>query len=129
MMYMLDTCALIDMIFAPGRLSRRADEIIESDNGLCVSIASFWEIMVKQQIGKLDIAKTSAQELRDICEENGVEIVQTTVEEIDGIRTLPLYKDHGDPFDRLIICQARYRQLPLLTSDGKMKRYDIEVIW
>ena len=102
---------------------------IEGDNALSVSIASFWEIMIKQQIGKLDIDETSAQELQRICDEYGVEILQTEIDEIDLVRKLPLIRGHGDPFDRLIICQARHRRLPVITSDGKFRQYGIDVIW
>lgn len=129
MKYLLDTCAFIDMVFAPERLSPRARSAIEGDNALYISIVSFWEIMIKQQIKKLDVDETSAQELRDICAEAGIEILQTSVEDIDLIRSLPLIKQHGDPFDRLIICQAAHRRLPVITSDGKFRLYDLDVIW
>jgi len=85
--------------------------------------------MIKQQIKKLDIDETSAQELRKICDEAGIEILQTEVEEIDRIRSLPIIKQHGDPFDRLIICQAQHRNLPVITSDGKFRLYAVEVVW
>ena len=129
MKYLLDTCALIEMLFNPDRLSETARQVLEGPNELAVSIASFWEIMIKQQIGKLGIRQTSAQEIKANCESLGIEIMQTEVEQIDLIRTLPHFPDHGDPFDRLIICQAMHEKLPLVTSDGKMKRYDIQVIW
>ena len=54
---------------------------------------------------------------------------RSTWDKIDLIRSLPRYKDHGDPFDRLIICQALSEKLPIITSDGKMNRYGVEVIW
>jgi len=129
MRYLLDTCAFIDMVFTPERLSARAGAAIEGDNALFISIASFWEIMIKQQIKKLDIDETSAQELRQICDEAGIEILQTEVEEIDRIRRLPIIKQHGDFFDRLIICQAQHRNLPVITSDGKFRLYAVEVVW
>lgn len=129
MEYLLDTCALIDAVFAPGRLSKVAGEIIRGDSELEVSIASFWEIMIKQQIGKLGIRETSAPELEAICRELDIEIMQTEVDQIDHIRKLPCFKDHGDPFDRLIICQAMHEGLPVITSDEKFARYDVEVIW
>ena len=103
--------------------------ILEGSDGIAVSIVSFWEIMIKQQIGKLGIRQTSAQELLDACKELDIAVLQTEVEHIDLIRNLPRYKDHGDPFDRLIICQAMYERLPLITSDGKMDRYGIDIIW
>ena len=129
MKYLLDTCALIDMLFFPEQLSTRARLILEESDGIAVSIVSFWEIMIKQQIGKLEIRHTSAQELLDACKELDIAVLQTEVEHIDLIRNLPRYKDHGDPFDRLIICQAMYERLPLITSDGKMDRYGIDIIW
>lgn len=129
MKYLLDTCALIDIVFSPERLSATAERVIRGDSELSVSIASFWEIMVKQQIGKLGVKETSAQELAAICRELGIEIMQTQVEQVDLIRTLPRFKDHGDPFDRFIICQAMYERLPVITSDEKFARYDVEVVW
>lgn len=129
MKYLLDTCALIEALFEPGRLSPRARNIIEGDASLVVSIASLWEIMIKQQIGKLGIRQTSAQEIRAACDGLSIDIIQTEIEHIDRIRTLPRYKDHGDPFDRLILCQAIALGLPIITSDGKMERYGVEVVW
>jgi len=129
MNYLLDTCAFIDMLFSPDRLSISAKMAIEGDNALFVSIASFWEIMIKQQIGKLDIDETSAQELQKICEEFGIAILQTEIDEIDRVRRLPVIKGHGDPFDRLIICQAQCRRLPVITSDRKFRLYGIDIVW
>ena len=129
MKYLLDTCALIDMLFNPERLSTKARAALEGGNSLAVSIASFWEIMIKQQIGKLGIKETSAQDLKTACTALDIEVLQTEIKHIDLIRSLPRYKDHGDPFDRLIICQALSEKLPLITSDGKMSRYGVQVIW
>ena len=129
MKYLLDTCALIDMLFNPESLSTRAWAALEGGNSLAVSIASFWEIMIKQQIGKLGIKETSAQDLKTACTALDIEVLQTEIKHIDLIRSLPRYKDHGDPFDRLIICQALSEKLPLITSDGKMSRYGVQVIW
>jgi PIN domain nuclease of toxin-antitoxin system len=129
MKYLLDTCALIYMVFDPDSLSPKAVEIAEGDNDLYVSIASIWEIMIKEQIGNLDIDETSAMELQRICGEMDISILQTTIPQLDGIRHLPAFKDHGDPFDRLIISQAMDLGLPVLTSDRKFKRYNIEIVW
>ncbi|MBQ6142367.1 MAG: type II toxin-antitoxin system VapC family toxin [Kiritimatiellae bacterium] len=129
MKYLLDTCALIDIVFTPERLSAAARDAVRKENELAVSIASFWEIMIKQQIGKLGIKSTSAQELADICKELGIQILQTTIPQVDLVRTLPRYDDHGDPFDRLIICQAIYENMPVVTSDSKFSRYNIHVVW
>lgn len=129
MRYLLDTCALIYMIFEPDRLSPLASNLVVSDNELYVSIASIWEIMIKEQIGKLDIDETSAMELQEICREMDVHILQTSIPQVDHIRHLPTFKDHGDPFDRLIISQAMDLGIPVITSDEKFCRYSIDVVW
>jgi PIN domain nuclease of toxin-antitoxin system len=85
--------------------------------------------MIKQQIGKLNIDETSAQELQQICEGFGIEILQTEIDDIDLVRKLPIIKGHGDPFDRLIICQAQNYRLPVITSDRKFRLYSIDVVW
>ena len=129
MKFLLDTCALIYMVFNPSRLSAQATRIAEGENELYVSIASFWEIMIKEQIGKLAIAETSAMELQQICKEMDIQILPISIPQIDGIRALPMYKDHGDPFDRLIISQAIDTGMPVVTSDEKYERYGISVAW
>lgn len=129
MKYLLDTCALIYMVFNPERLSSTALQIVESNAELYVNIASLWEIMIKEQIGKLDIKETSAMELQEVCSEMNIHILQTTIPQIDRIRSLPTFKDHGDPFDRLIISQAMELSMPVITSDQKFTRYAIQVIW
>lgn len=126
---LLDTCALIYVLFKPEALSTDAAKAINDNNDLYVSIVSLWEMMIKMQIGKLDVAETSAMELKDACDQLNITILQTSVEEIDHVRKLPIFKDHGDPFDRLIISQAQYHHMPVITSDTKFDRYGIEVIW
>lgn len=83
MKYLLDTCALIDMLFNPERLSTKARAVLEGGNSLAVSIASFWEIMIKQQIGKLGIRQTSAQDLKAACVTLDIEVLQTEIKHID----------------------------------------------
>ena len=74
MKYLLDTCTLIDMLFYPRQLSIKARSILEETNEIAVSIASFWEVMIKQQIGKLGIKQTSAQELQSACTELDIKV-------------------------------------------------------
>ena len=117
------------MLFFPKQLSATARSLLEGPDNIAVSIASFWEIMIKQQIGKFGVKQTSAQELFEACKLLNISLLQIEIEHLNLIRALPRYKDHGDPFDRLIICQAMYEHLPLITSDGKMDRYGVNIIW
>ena len=127
MRYLLDTCAFIDLLFSPERLSPTAKRIMTGESELFVSIASFWEIIIKQQIGKLGIQNTTAHELEQVCREQQIGIIQ--VPHLDLLRSLPRFPKHGDPFDRLIICQAISDRLPILTSDSQFVQYGVEIVW
>ena len=55
MRYLLDTNALIGLLFCPDILSEDANRIMQESDALAVSIASLWELGIKQSIGKIDI--------------------------------------------------------------------------
>jgi PIN domain nuclease of toxin-antitoxin system len=59
--------------------------------------------------------------------EYGLELLPIRYEHILQLEKLPLH--HGDPFDRLLIAQAKAENLPILTADKMFKLYDVTVIW
>ncbi len=126
MKYLLDTNAFIYSLCNPSELTESAKNIITSEKDLFVSIVSFWEIAIKQTLGKLSI-KSSVPELEKICKERSIEIINLTSEEIEGIKTLP--QIHRDPFDRIIISQAQKRNLTIVTSDTIIPQYAVNVAW
>lgn len=126
MKYLLDTNAFIYSLCNPSELTESAKNIIISEKDLFVSIVSFWEIAIKQTLGKLSI-KSSVPELEKICKERSIEIINLTSEEIEGIKTLP--QIHRDPFDRIIISQAQKRNLTIVTSDTIIPQYAVNVAW
>ncbi len=125
-MYLLDTHTLIWSQFNSDNLSDNAKEKLEDDKKVYVSIASFWEIAIKQSIGKLDI-DVSPKELVDQCIESGMYILPIKPEHLDLIKTLP--DIHRDPFDRLLIAQAKSENLTFISRDEKIAQYDIDVVW
>ena len=108
MKYLLDTNALIYSLCSPTELSDLAKTIITTEEDLSVSIISFWEIAIKQAIGKLNI-KSSIPEIEKICTERYIKILPILSSEIENIKALPPI--HKDPFDRLIISQAEKNDL------------------
>ena len=126
MRYLLDTSALIYSLCAPAELSEKARRIVSGEKDLCVSIVSFWEIAIKQGIGKLGI-RSSILDIERICLERSIKIIPITPAEIEGIKTLPPL--HKDPFDRLIVSQARQNGLCVVTSDGIIPKYDVKTAW
>ena len=66
MKYLLDTNALIGLLFNPDILSKDANKIIQESEELYISIASLWELGIKQSIGRIDI-DASAVDIEDAC--------------------------------------------------------------
>ena len=125
-MYLLDTHTLLWFLFRQDELSDKVKDIIQTSNGLYVSVVSFWEIAIKQSIGKLNIRKTIVQ-IEEICREQDISILSIKSDHCDKLKSLP--QIHGDPFDRLLIAQSMIEGLKILSKDNKIKCYDIETIW
>ena len=101
--YLLDTNALLYMFGAPSELSARARRIVRDESDLSVSVVSFWEIAIKQSIGKLQFRMT-IPELESSCKERDIKVLGLSSAAIESIKVLP--KIHGDPFDRILIAHA-----------------------
>ena len=125
-MYLLDTNALICALFAPDRLSSSARKTIENSEHLLVSMASLWEIAIKQSIGKLDI-DASIPEIVDACSALKIDRLPLQPEHIERIKSLPPI--HRDPFDRLIISQAIMEHLTIITMDQTIPQYEVKTLW
>ena len=126
MKYLLDTNALIFSLCEPQKLTNSARKIITEEAELFVSIASFWEIAIKQSIGKLSI-KSSIPDIEAVCNERSITILPITSQEIELIKNLP--KIHNDPFDRIIISQAMKHSFAIITSDTVIPQYEVETVW
>lgn len=102
--------------------------IKDYDTLLLSSSVCFAELVHLIQIGKVripgqkDVRKASVLALKRL-EELGVSMVPTTMEHIKTLMELPLYDDHRDPNDRLIIAQAMSDRVTLISSDRKFMRY------
>lgn len=102
--------------------------IKDYDTLLLSSSVCFAELVHLIQIGKVripgqkDVRKASVLALKRL-EELGVSMVPTTMEHIKTLMELPLYVDHRDPNDRLIIAQAMSDRVTLISSDRKFMRY------
>ena len=125
-MIMLDTHTLLWAFFKKDNIPDSTQKLIEETEKVYVSIASLWEISIKQSIGKLDI-KSSIEEIAGICREEGIEILHIMPKHLDQIKLLPAV--HNDPFDRLIISQAMIENLMVISKDHVFGDYDVKLIW
>jgi PIN domain nuclease of toxin-antitoxin system len=121
---LLDTHALIWALEGSDKLSPAATAVLEDgENEVLVSAASAWEIAIKRALGKLE----APDDLADIVEQAGFTPRPITLEDAQGIATLPPL--HRDPFDRMLVAQARIDGVPIVSRDANIARYRIQVIW
>jgi PIN domain nuclease of toxin-antitoxin system len=106
------------------RMSKKATGAIEGeDSRIVVSAVTVWEVAIKRGLGKLDAPADLLQQL----EQARVELLPITARHADRVAALPLH--HRDPFDRLLIAQAKVEELALVTADESLGDYDIDVVW
>lgn len=128
MKLLLDTHVFLWLIADDSRLSTTASRLIlSSDNELCLSTASVWEIFLKTQIGKLPIPKPVGAFLRTQLAENAISTLPLTLGHVLSLESIPMH--HRDPFDRILIAQALTESIPILTADRQFGRYEVETIW
>ena len=125
-MYIIDTHVLLWMLSSPEKLSDKIFEILKNENAVFVSIVSLWEIVIKQNLNKLDLLFLPSK-LADICIEWNIKIIPISLEHLDLLKTLPFI--HNDPFDRLLIAQAKNLNATLITKDIFIPQYDIKTLW
>ena len=123
--YLLDTHAILWYFQGNENLPKKIRTIIESKSCF-YSIISFWEIAIKQKLGKLD-SSFSIQELESMCTKAYIQIAPITSKSIETTKFLPLI--HRDPFDRLLIAQAKNLNLILITKDMFIPQYDVKTLW
>jgi PIN domain nuclease of toxin-antitoxin system len=127
MKLLLDTHALIWFLSGNNELSEEVVSEIENENNtIFVSIASLWEIGIKESIGKIKIKGGLSQLMTEILKSN-IEIIPISIEDILVLTTLEFF--HRDPFDRLIIAQGMNEQCVLISKDEQLKKYRIPILW
>jgi len=125
-MYILDTHALLWYLTDSDRMTKKLKIFISNCETLSVSIASLWEIAIKQSLGKLKIDSTISQ-IEQICYQKDILILPIKPLDLDLIGNLPHI--HGDPFDRLIICQTIQESATLITTDSIIPKYPVNTYW
>lgn len=126
MTYLLDTHALLWYLFNNDRLPSSTASIITNADELVVSVVSLWEIAIKQGIAKLDI-ELSPSGIAELCALDRIGIMHISPLHLDELRYLPMI--HRDPFDRLIVAQARCHGYVIVTRDENIAKYEVGTIW
>lgn len=122
MRLLLDTHVVLRELAEGPSVGPVATASIAAAEDLRVSVVSFVEIGVKAAVGKLRVPDRLSERVR----EAGAELLGLAPEHGLGIAELPLH--HRDPFDRLLISQARIEGLTIVTADPRFAEYDVSVI-
>ena len=121
MRLLLDTHVLLWAVLNDRRLTKAQAGAI-SEGELYVSAASVWEVGIKRAIGKLNVP----DELFDIAIDAGCRPLPIFWTRAEAAAALPLH--HSDPFDRMLVAQARCEGLRLVSSDEKLAAYDVDLV-
>lgn len=98
-----------------------------ADNEVYLSVASVWEMQIKIMLGKLKTRTPLQHMVAEYLPEKVFSILPIRLEHVWGLDALP--RLHGDPFDRMLISQARCEGLTLVTADEIIRQYSVEVLW
>ena len=127
MQILLDTHYLIWYLLNDARITDEIDEIISNpDNSIYYSTASLWEIDIKHKKHP-DLVPYTSKEIADSCLEADIENLPIFNKHIYQLNDLKMHNKsykHNDPFDLLLLAQAKRSGLNLITSDISFKYYN-----
>ena len=128
MKLLLDTHTFLWLASNPENLSQTALAACEDPtNQLYLSVVSAWEIQIKRQINRLRLGAPLDQMIHGQQSANDLRIPSVELQHIYVLDELPLH--HNDPFDRLLIAQAKAELAWLLSGDSRFQPYPVDVIW
>ena len=128
MKYLLDTEVWLWSHAEPERITPGVRQLIaDGREELYLSAASSWEISIKSALGKLPLPEPPALYVPKRLAAQGVRPLPITHTHTLGVAELPLH--HKDPFDRLLIAQAKAEGMTILTADRSFGWYGVGVLW
>ena len=124
MKLLLDSHAFLWWLTEDPKLSTEAKQVVADPSSVVhVSAATIWELSIKAALGKLDLGGAN---LVEEIEENDFLELPITARHSLAAATLP--RHHDDPFDRMLIAQARLEGLMVVTRDPAFRAYDITLV-
>jgi PIN domain nuclease of toxin-antitoxin system len=125
--YLLDTHVWLWLQTQPERVSGDVrDRLGDGATQLLLSAASSWEIAIKHALGKLPLPEPPKTYVPSRMRHDSVDGLPVTHAHALHVATLP--RHHGDPFDRLLVAQSQLEDVPLVTADPNITRYDVAIV-
>lgn len=127
MKLLLDTHIILWALDDNPKLTEQTrDLILNRENDIYYSSASIWETTIKY-MAKPDKICISGSKMSDLCREMGYRMLPIMDEHIKALETLVYhnrYQAHNDPFDRIMLAQAKADGLEFVTHDSKIPFYE-----
>lgn len=125
---LLDASIVLWSVAAKHKLSSRAVQVLSSDSStLYLSSATAWEIAIKYALGNLPLHMQPAAFIAEVVRGLGLKPLDITFQH--AIEAAQLPNHHRDPFDRMLIAQAKTENIVLLTADRIFEKYKLEQIY
>jgi PIN domain nuclease of toxin-antitoxin system len=119
---LLDTHVLLWWLADDDRLPEGAREAVNTAQEVRLSAASVWEIAIKHALGRLDVP----DDYLVAVDAGEIGLLPITGQHAEIAGALP--RHHDDPFDRMLVAQARADELTLVTADRRLVDYDVPVL-
>jgi len=127
MKLLLDTHVFLWWISRDPRLSPPALEAISGRaNEVMLSVVSSWEISTKYALGRLQLGQEPARLIPRMVRKHQLGVLNLKLSHTLALSSLP--PNHGDPFDRMLVCQALDEGLTMVSGDAMVARY-LQVLW
>jgi len=124
---LLDTHVVVWWLEDAGRLSRRASTLLGNlDNSILISAAVGWELSIKVNLGKFR-PSSILDGLDRLMQQQAFSELPISLEMAVRAGLLPAH--HRDPFDRMLVAQAQSLNIPILSADAILDRYDVKRVW
>jgi PIN domain nuclease of toxin-antitoxin system len=125
--FLLDTHIMLWWSLGDMQLPKAAREVIDDDASQCaISVASLWEVVIKSALGRGLPQGITGSSYRALIEEAALPLISISADH--AIAVAGLLAAHGDPFDRLMVAQARAEGMTFLTSDRHLAAYGNHVM-
>lgn len=126
MRLLLDTHAALWVVSDPDALAATARDAILGAEEIRLSVVSPWELVIKSALGKIVVHRTIEDICRELEREFAAQSLPVTLAHVLEVGRLAPH--HGDPFDRLLIAQARVEGLAMVTRDPVFGEYGVPLV-
>ena len=124
---LLDTHTLLWWVADDQSLSSAARNAISNAENVVASDVSLWELTVKASLGKIRVDPSVADWFDQHTAQSRFRALSIARRHLAELAALPM--EHRDPFDRLLVAQARVENLTLVSRDSMFAKYDVRTLW